>query len=211
MSGRDACLMESFGEGRPGGSTKLSLWHLALSSIVKSILTAILSRLTSTNGGHHTQVPSSSPVFWATIILRISRASKAIVNRLIVIKCPCRFDTQNLSVPPRRHGGAATRPVLNGPARNAVAVDWLIAGLRRVLERGYSAITPEMVRPWGRCGQDSTSSRLFIDECTDLPLTPWYGPRLLRRVCRLGGARTRAWIGIFAFPTFSRKSHDGAG
>jgi phage/plasmid-associated DNA primase len=146
-------------------------WHM--SSIVKSILTGDPVQINVKNGALTTQ-RIRSPVFWGTNHPpQFKEATKAIVNRLIVIKCRTVFDPQNLigAAKEARHRGFAEPSELVLKTEMPGLLNWAIVGLRRALERGHIAITPEMVATLGAVRQDSNIVAGFIDECVEFEPT----------------------------------------
>jgi phage/plasmid-associated DNA primase len=142
-------------------------WHF--SSIVKSILTGDPVQINVKNGAITTQ-RIKAPVFWGTNHPpQFKEATKAIVNRMIVVKCRTVFDPKNLI-------GAAKEAQACGfaePSEMILAnempglLNWAIVGLLRALERGHIAITPEMVATLGTVRQDSNIVAGFIEECCE--------------------------------------------
>jgi phage/plasmid-associated DNA primase len=142
-------------------------WHL--SSIVKSILTGDPVQINVKNGPITTQ-RIKVPVFWGTNHPpQFTEATKAIVNRLIVMKCRTVFDPQNLigAAKEAQRCGYASPSELVLAKEMPGLLNWAIVGLRRALDRGYIATTPEMVATLGAVRQDSNMVAGFIDECTD--------------------------------------------
>ncbi len=142
-------------------------WHF--SSIVKSILTGDPVQINVKNGAITTQ-RIKSPVFWATNHPpQFKEATKAIVNRMIVIKCRTVFDPKHLigaAAEAQRRGFAEPSDMILAKEMPGL-LNWAIAGLRRALERGYIATTPEMVATLGAVRQDSNIVAGFIDECAE--------------------------------------------
>ncbi|GAC1421083.1 MAG: hypothetical protein NVSMB6_22720 [Burkholderiaceae bacterium] len=141
-------------------------WHF--SSIVKSILTGDPVQINVKNGAITTQ-RIRSPVFWGTNHPpQFKEATKAIVNRLIVIKCRTVFDPKHLigaAKEAQRHGYSEPSELVL-QTEMAGLLNWAIVGLRRALERGHIAVTPEMVATLGAVRQDSNIVAGFLDECT---------------------------------------------
>jgi phage/plasmid-associated DNA primase len=142
-------------------------WHM--SSVVKSILTGDPVQINVKNGALTTQ-RIRSPVFWGTNHPpQFKEATKAIVNRLIVIKCRTVFDPMSLigaALEARRRGFAEPSELVLKTEMPGL-LNWAIVGLRRALARGHIAITPEMVATLGAVRQDSNIVAGFIDECVE--------------------------------------------
>jgi phage/plasmid-associated DNA primase len=142
-------------------------WHM--SSIVKSILTGDPVQINVKNGAITTQ-RIKIPVFWGTNHPpQFKEATKAIVNRLVVIKCRTVFDPKNpigTAAEAYKRGFAEPSDMILAKEMPGL-LNWAIAGLRRAIERGYIATTHEMVATLGAVRQDSNMVAGFIDECTE--------------------------------------------
>jgi D5 N terminal like len=141
------------------------LWHM--SSMVKSILTGDPVQINVKNGALTTQ-RINAPVFWGSNHPpQFREATKAIVNRLIVIKCRVVFDSK------KQIGAAAEarRQKLAGPSElilkdeHSALLNWAIAGYRRAATRGYIEMTDEMVETLERVREDSNLVAGFIEDC----------------------------------------------
>jgi hypothetical protein len=142
-------------------------WHM--SSIVKSILTGDPVQINVKYGAITTQ-RIKAPVFWATNHPpQFKEATKAIVNRLLVIKCRNVFDPKVLV-------GAAAEAHRRGYVRPSDLVlkdempgllNWAIAGWLRALARGYILTTAEVVGTMDRVRQDSNMVAGFLEECAE--------------------------------------------
>jgi phage/plasmid-associated DNA primase len=142
-------------------------WHM--SSIVKSILTGDPVQINVKNGALTTQ-RIKAPVFWATNHPpQFKEATKAIVNRLIVIHCRVVFD-------PKKPVGAAAEAQRRGFSEPSELIletempgllNWAVVGLRRALDRGFMALTPEMAATLEAVRGDSNLVTGFIDECIE--------------------------------------------
>jgi phage/plasmid-associated DNA primase len=142
-------------------------WHM--SSVVKSILTGDPVQINVKNGAITTQ-RIRAPVFWGTNHPpQFKEATKAIVNRMIVIKCRVVFDPKNLI-------GAAKEASSRGFAEPSDMIldnempgllNWAVEGFRRASVRGYIAITTEMVATMDAVRADSNIVAGFLDECAE--------------------------------------------
>jgi phage/plasmid-associated DNA primase len=111
-------------------------WHF--SATIKTIITQEPVAFNIKNGPIMTQV-IRAPIFWATNYQpQFKEATRAIVNRMIVIEVTRQFD-------PDKPTGAAAEAIRRGynkPGEFIVATElpgvlnWAIAGLKRALERG---------------------------------------------------------------------------
>lgn len=142
-------------------------WHM--SSVVKSILTGDPVQINVKNGALTTQ-RIRAPVFWGTNHPpQFKEATKAIVNRLIVIKCRVVFDPKTLI-------GAAKEAHKRGYPEPSDMIltdempgllNWAIAGLRRAKKQGYIATTDEVVSTMEKVRQDSNMVAGFLEDCAD--------------------------------------------
>jgi D5 N terminal like len=141
------------------------LWHM--SSIVKSILTGDPVQINVKNGALTTQ-RIMAPVFWGTNHPpQFREATKAIVNRLIVIKCGVVFNPKKLIgvAKEARDRGFAGPSELILKDEHAGLLNWAVAGYRRAAARGYIEITAEMVETLERVRRDSNHVAGFIEDC----------------------------------------------
>jgi D5-like protein len=146
-------------------------WHM--SSVVKSILTGDPVQINVKNGAITTQ-RIKAPVFWGTNHPpQFKEATKAIVNRLIVIKCRIVFNPKNLIGAAKE----AHRQKFAGPSdliletEMSGLLNWAVVGLRRALKRGYIATTLEMASTMEAVRQDSNIVAGFIEECVEFDPT----------------------------------------
>jgi P4 family phage/plasmid primase-like protien len=142
-------------------------WHL--SSVVKSILTGDPVQINIKNGAIVTQ-RIKSPVFWGTNHPpQFKEATKAIVNRMIVIKCRTVFDPKNLvgaAAEGRKRGYAEPSDFILKEEKSGL-LNWAVEGLRRALARGHIEITAEVAATMETVRQDSNIVAGFLDECAD--------------------------------------------
>lgn len=142
-------------------------WHL--SSIVKSILTGDPVQINVKNGAITTQ-PITAPTFWGTNHPpAFKEATRAIVNRLIVIPCRVVFDPKNLiGAAAEAHRLGFAEPSHMILAREMPGLlNWAVAGYQRAAARGHIAITSEMVATMEAVRADSNIVAGFIEDCVD--------------------------------------------
>jgi phage/plasmid-associated DNA primase len=143
------------------------VWHM--SSIVKSILTGDPVQINVKNGPLTTQ-RIKSPVFWGTNHPpQFKEATKAIVNRLIVIKCRVVFDPKDLigaAAEARKRGFAEPSELILKDEMPGL-LNWAIAGAQRAVARGYIEKTAEMEETMERVRTDSNMVAGFLEECCE--------------------------------------------
>lgn len=140
-------------------------WHF--SSVVKSIITHEPVMINVKNGPMITGV-IRAPIFWATNFQpQFKEATKAIVNRMIVIECSRAFTEGELI-------GAAREAQRNGyskPSDFVLATElegllnWAIEGLRRALKRGTIELTSGIKATSDAIHRDSNLVAGFLDDC----------------------------------------------
>jgi hypothetical protein len=145
-----------------------SKWHF--SSIVKSILTGDPVQINVKNGAIVTK-RIKAPVFWGTNHPpQFREATKAIVNRMIVMKCRQTFDENTpvgVAIEAARHGYAEpSRFILD--VEMPGLLNWAIEGLRRARERGHLQLTDEIIETRAEIRSDSNLVDGFIRECVEL-------------------------------------------
>lgn len=142
-------------------------WHM--SSVVKSILTGDPVQINVKNGAITTQ-RIKSPVFWGTNHPpQFKEATKAIVNRMIVLKCRVVFDPKNLigaAAEAHRRGFAEPSDMILATEMPGL-LNWAVIGYQRASRRGHIATTAEMVATMEAVRQDSNIVAGFIEECID--------------------------------------------
>jgi hypothetical protein len=150
-------LHEAFGQ---------SEWHF--SSNVKAIITAEPVQINIKNGPLLTQVVRA-PIFWGTNYRpQFKEATRAIVNRLVVIQCSRVFVEGEPLI------GAAAEAVRRGynkPSELVLATElpgvlnWAIAWLRRALERGSIELTSGIKETADAIHRDGNLVAGFLEEC----------------------------------------------
>jgi hypothetical protein len=145
-----------------------SKWHF--SSIVKSILTGDPVQINVKNGAIVTR-RIKAPVFWGTNHPpQFREATKAIVNRMIVMKCRQTFDENTpvgVAIEAARHGYAEpSRFILD--IEMPGLLNWAIEGLRRARQRGHLQLTDEILETRAEIRSDSNLVDGFIRECVEL-------------------------------------------
>ena len=142
-----------------------SKWHF--SALVKSILTGDPVQINIKNGPLVTQ-RVRAPVFWGTNHPpQFREATKAIVNRLVVIPCRQTFREASpvgVAVDARRHGFAEPASYVLATEKSGV-LNWAIAGLRRAKARGHLALTQEIEEMRAEIRAESNLAEGFIREC----------------------------------------------
>jgi P4 family phage/plasmid primase-like protien len=142
-------------------------WHF--SSTVKAIITGEPIQINVKNGpmlsGRFT-----APVLWGTNNPpQFQEASKAIVSRIVVVKCRVEFDEN-------RPVGAAAEALRMGLHRPSTLVldrelpgllAWALAGLRRALARGYFDQPEAVLEVAHEVRLDSNLVAGFVEDCVD--------------------------------------------
>lgn len=142
-------------------------WHM--SQTVKAIVTGEPVQINMKNGPMLTRTVRA-PIFWATNFQpQFKEATKAIVDRMIVIEVTRKFDAA-------KPIGAAAEAIKRGfskPGEFIVAAElpgvlnWAMAGLRRALERGSIASTESIAETAKTIHNDSNLVAGFLDECVE--------------------------------------------
>jgi hypothetical protein len=144
-----------------------SKWHF--SSAVKAIITGEPVSINIKNGPMlSTRV--KAPIFWGTNSPpQFKEATKAIINRMIVIECRREFiEGQPI--------GAAAEAAFRGfdkPSTLVLATElpgllnWALAGLQRALKRGFIELTDEIKGTANAIRRDSNLVAGFLEECVE--------------------------------------------
>ncbi|MCA1433116.1 hypothetical protein I6F33_09035 [Bradyrhizobium sp. BRP20] len=142
-------------------------WHI--SQTVKAVVTGDPVQINIKNGPMMQQIVRA-PIFWATNFQpQFKEATRAIVDRMIVIEVTRKFDTAK----PIGAAAEAIRRGFNKPGEFIVATElagvlnWAIAGLRRALERGSIASTESIAETARTIHNDSNLVAGFLDECIE--------------------------------------------
>ena len=140
-------------------------WHF--SSSVKAIITGEPIQV-NVKDGPMLSVRVTATVFWGTNHPpQFKEATKAIVNRLVVIECRREFVDGELvgaAVEARKQG-------LDKPSSLVLAKEmpgllaWALEGLRRALERGRLVLTQTMLEALGEIRRDSNLVAGFLEQC----------------------------------------------
>lgn len=144
-----------------------SKWHV--SATVKALMSGDHIGVNVKNGPQVTH-RYRSPIFWGTNTPpQFKEASRAIENRLIIIKCAAEFDST-------RPVGAAKEALTrgyNGPADMVLAeeksgiLNWALEGLRRAWARGHFVLTGEMQEALAEMHVESNLAAGFVRDCLD--------------------------------------------
>lgn len=144
-----------------------SQWHL--SSIVKSILTGDPIQINIKNGPILTQI-IKAPAFWGTNHPpAFKEMSKAIVNRMQIIKCGVVFDNLN----PTGTAKVAYDAGFSSPAKFVLAkersgiLNWGVQGLRRAMSRGHLQTTEEVEIALEDLRTEHNIAVGFVKECCE--------------------------------------------
>jgi P4 family phage/plasmid primase-like protien len=140
-------------------------WHF--SSSVKALVTGEPINVNIKNGPM-LSIRMQSPIFWGTNHPpQFKEATKAIVNRLVVIECRREFIDGELvgaAVEARKQG-------LDKPSSLVLATEmpgllaWALVGLRRALERGRLVLTHTMMQALGAIRRDTNLVAGFLEQC----------------------------------------------
>jgi P4 family phage/plasmid primase-like protien len=163
-------------------------WHF--SSNVKAIITHEPVMINVKNGPMLSTV-IRAPIFWATNHQpQFKEATKAIVNRMIVIECSRVF----IEGKPIGVAAEAQRRGLAKPSDLIIAselpglLNWAIAGLKRTLERGSIETTASIQETAEMIRRDSNLVAGFLDECIG------YDPMARIRVADFCLAHSAWWL-----------------
>ncbi|MBW5438345.1 hypothetical protein FXB41_27360 [Bradyrhizobium canariense] len=142
-------------------------WHM--SATVKAIVTGEPVQINIKNGPLITQT-IRSPIFWATNFPpQFKEATRAIVERMIVIEVTRKFDVAK----PIGTAAEAIRRGFDKPGEFIIATElpgvlsWAVAGLRRALERGSIASTESIAETAKAIHQDSNLVAGFLEDCVE--------------------------------------------
>ncbi|MET3842068.1 DNA primase family protein [Bradyrhizobium sp. OAE829] len=142
-------------------------WHL--SSVVKSIITQEPVQINVKNGPMLTQTVRV-PIFWATNFQpQFKEATRAIVNRMIVIEVSRRFDDSRpvgAAAEARRRGYAKPGEMVVATELPGV-LNWAIAGLRTALQRGSIETTTGIDATADAIHRDSNLVAGFLEDCVE--------------------------------------------
>src|SRR5258708_2648726 len=140
-------------------------WHF--SSFVKAMITGEPCNINVKNAPMLSQ-RVRPPIFWATNYPpQFKEATKAIVNRLIVIEGRTEF----IEGKPIGAAAEALRRGFSKPSELVLAcelsglLNWAIAGLQRALARGFIELTDEIRKTAIDIRRDSNLVAEFIDDC----------------------------------------------
>jgi hypothetical protein len=140
-------------------------WHF--SSTVKALITGEPVQANIKHGAQST-IRFTAPIFWDTNSPpQFKEATKAIVNRLVVIKCNQEF----VEGKPVGAAKEALRRKFSKPSELVLADEmpgllaWAMAGLRRALERGSVPLTEEMIDVLEDIRRDSNIVAGFMADC----------------------------------------------
>ncbi len=143
-------------------------WHL--SSNVKAIITHEPVMINVKNGPIITQVVRS-PLFWGTNHKpQFKEATKAIVNRIVVIHCRREFPE---GAPLVGAAAEARRRSFAKPSELILAAElqgllnWAIEGLQRALQRGSIALTDSIKETSDEIRRDANLVAGFLEECIE--------------------------------------------
>jgi phage/plasmid-associated DNA primase len=140
-------------------------WHF--SAIVKSILSGDPVQINVKNSVVTTR-RIRQPVIWGTNVPpQFKEATRAIINRMIVISCYTVFDPENpvgVALDAQRQGFSEPSEMILAQEKPGL-LNWALAGLQRALERGYFATTLEMKETLETVRTDSNIVAGFLEEC----------------------------------------------
>lgn len=142
-------------------------WHF--SSAVKAIVEAKPVHINIKNGPMLNQ-RVRSPIFWGTNTPpQFREATRAIVNRLVIIKCRQEFlesEPVGAAIEARRLGYDSPASLILATEMPGV-LQWAIEGLRRAMARGYIEQSAEMRETADEVHRDGNLSAGFVDECVE--------------------------------------------
>jgi hypothetical protein len=142
-------------------------WHF--SAIAKSILTGDPVQINVKNGQVITR-RIRQPVIWGTNVPpQFKEATKAIINRLLVVSCFTVFDPKEpvgVALEAQRLGYSEPSEMILATEKPGL-LNWALAGLQSALKRGYFATTPMMDQTLEAVRNDSNIVAGFLAECVD--------------------------------------------
>ena len=142
-------------------------WHF--SAIVKSILSGDPVQINVKNGPLITR-RIRQPVIWGTNVPpQFKEATKAIVNRIVVVSCFTVFDPKvpvGVALEAQRLGYSEPSELILATEKPGL-LNWALAGLQRALERGFLATTADMDETLETVRTDSNIVAGFLEECAD--------------------------------------------
>jgi P4 family phage/plasmid primase-like protien len=143
-------------------------WHPAPD--VKAIITHNPVQINVKNGPMLRAVVRS-PIFWATNYLpQFKETTKAIVSRIIVIRCNRIFEEGaplvGAAAEARRVGYAEPSHFLLATEMAGI-LNWAIAGLRRALERGFIELSDSIRATANEIRRDANAVAGFLDDCIE--------------------------------------------
>jgi phage/plasmid-associated DNA primase len=140
-----------------------------MSATVKALLSGDTIGVNVKNGPMVTHVYRSA-VFWGTNVPpQFREASRALENRLLIVKCKKEFD-------PTRPSGVAKIAIEKGCAspselilseEKSGVLRWAVEGLRRAWDRGYIEMTAEVKESLREMHLDSNVAARFFEECVE--------------------------------------------
>lgn len=142
-------------------------WHF--SSAVKAIITGEPVSINIKNGPMLSQ-RVKAPIFWGTNHPpQFKEATKAIVNRLIVIECRREFiEGQPVGAAAEAFRRGYDKPsTLVLSTEMAGLLNWALKGLQRALDRQFIELTDEMRDTADEIRRDSNLVAGFLDECIE--------------------------------------------
>lgn len=142
-----------------------SKWHF--SATVKALLSGDHVSVNVKNGPVLT-MQYKNPVLWGTNSLpQFREATRAIVNRLIVVPCTRVFSgVTGASEEAARRGYASGAQMVLALERPGV-LNWALQGMARILEQGRFSMTTEADAMLDEVSRDSNMVAGFIEECVE--------------------------------------------
>jgi phage/plasmid-associated DNA primase len=146
---------------------KSGVWHF--SDIVKSILSGDPVQINVKNGALTTQRIRQA-IFWGTNYPpQFKEATRAIVNRMIVLTCSVVFDPKvpvGVALAARAAGHAEPSDLILATEKPGL-LNWALAGLRRALDRGSFQTTADMDATLETIRTDGNVVASFLDDCVE--------------------------------------------
>jgi P4 family phage/plasmid primase-like protien len=143
-------------------------WHLAPD--VKAIITHNAVNI-NVKKGPLLRAVVRSPIFWATNYPpQFKETTKAIVNRIIVIKCTRVFEEGapliGAAAEARRQGNAEPSDFLLATEMPGI-LNWGIVGLKRALERGFIELIDSIRATANEIKRDANAVEGFVQDCIE--------------------------------------------
>lgn len=144
-----------------------NVWHL--SATIKTLITGDGISINMKHGpilSHR----FTGPIFWGSNHPpQFKENTRAIVDRLVVIKCERKFDKNNpigIALEARNQGFSEPAPLILVREKAGI-LTWALQGLKRALARGGIQLPPESVVASAQIYRDSNLVAGFVEDCIE--------------------------------------------